>query len=318
MIAYIVHRFLLAILIIFLVSILVFLLVRLLPGDPMLMVVSRSALGSMTEGQLEQARHEYGLDKPLVQQYGDWMNGVLHGEFGKSMYYHVPVAELMKARIPVTLYLGILSLVISNVVGILLGMTSALRRGRAIDTLVTILANIGITIPIFWLAIMLIYVFALKLSWLPVMGYTSPFTDFWQSTRQLIMPVFCLSIFNVGAVARQTRSSMLEVNREDYIRTAWAKGLSERVVVLRHLLRNGIIPVVTLSGLGASMLLGGAVIVETVFNIMGMGRLVVDGVLGLDYSIVQAVVLFMAVLVTVVNFIVDVSYGWIDPRIHLT
>jgi peptide/nickel transport system permease protein len=318
MIAYVVHRFLLAILIIFLVSILVFLLVRLLPGDPMLMVVSRSALGSMTEGQLEQARHEYGLDKPLVQQYGDWMNGVLHGEFGKSMYYHVPVAELMKNRIPVTLYLGILSLVISNVVGILLGMTSALRRGRAIDTLVTILANIGITIPIFWLAIMLIYVFALKLSWLPVMGYTSPFTDFWQSTRQLIMPVFCLSIFNVGAVARQTRSSMLEVNREDYIRTAWAKGLSERVVVLRHVLRNGIIPVVTLSGLGASMLLGGAVIVETVFNIMGMGRLVVDGVLGLDYSIVQAVVLFMAVLVTAVNFIVDVSYGWIDPRIHLT
>ena len=170
MIGYIVQRFLLAILIIFLVSILVFLLVRLLPGDPMLMIVSHSALGSMTEGQLEQARHEYGLDKPLIQQYADWMNGVLHGEFGKSMYYRVTVAELMKDRIPITLYLGILSLVISNVVGIVLGMTSALRRGRAIDTLVTILANIGITIPIFWLAIMLIYVFALKLSWLPVMG----------------------------------------------------------------------------------------------------------------------------------------------------
>lgn len=318
MIAYVIQRFLLAILIIFLVSIFVFLLVRLLPGDPILMVVSRSALGSMTEGQLEQARQEYGLDKPLFQQYGDWMNGVLHGELGKSMYYRVPVAKLMKERIPVTLYLGILALIISNIVGIVLGMISALRRGRAIDTLVTILANIGITIPIFWLAIMLIYVFALKLSWLPVMGFTSPFTDFWQSTRQLIMPVFCLSIFNAGAIARQTRSSMLEVKQEDYIRTAWAKGLPERVVVLKHILRNGIIPVVTLSGLGASMLLGGAIIVETVFNIAGMGRLVVDGVLGLDYSIVQAVVLFIAVLVTIINFIVDISYGWIDPRIHLT
>ena len=298
-------------------SIMVFLMVRLLPGDPIVMFISRTKLGSMTPGQIELARHQFGLDKPLTLQYLSWANGIIHGNFGKSMYYYLPVSTLLKARIPVTLYIGALSLIFSNVLGVLFGMISALRRGRAIDTFVTVLANIGITIPIFWLGIMLIYIFGLKLNFLPVMGYTSPFTDFWQSTRQLLMPVACLSIFGIGAVARQTRSSMLEVTRQDYIRTAWAKGLSERVVVFKHILRNGIIPVVTLSGIEVSQLIGGDVLVETVFNISGMGRLVVDGVMGLDYPVVEAVVLCMAFFVTAINFMIDVSYGWIDPRIQL-
>jgi peptide/nickel transport system permease protein len=233
------------------------------------------------------------------------------------MYYRLPVANLLKARIPVTLYLGLLALLVSSILGILLGMISALRRGKAIDVLVTIVANIGVTVPIFWLGIMLIYIFGFTLRWVPVMGYTSPFTDFWLSTKQIIMPVICLSSFVLGAIARQTRSSMLEVNRQDYIRTAWAKGLSERLVVIKHILKNGMIPVFTLTGIEVSQLLGGAVLVETVFSILGMGRLVVDGVLGLDYPIVQAVVLFMAVFVTFVNFIIDISYGWLDPRIQL-
>lgn len=298
-------------------SIMVFLMVRLLPGDPIVMFISRTKLGSMTPGQIELARHQFGLDKPLTLQYLSWANGIIHGNFGKSMYYYLPVSTLLKARIPVTLYIGALSLIFSNVLGVLFGMISALRRGRAIDTFVTVLANIGITIPIFWLGIMLIYIFGLKLNFLPVMGYTSPFTDFWQSTQQLLMPVACLSIFGIGAVARQTRSSMLEVTRQDYIRTAWAKGLSERVVVFKHILRNGIIPVVTLSGIEVSQLIGGDVLVETVFNISGMGRLVVDGVMGLDYPVVEAVVLCMAFFVTAINFMIDVSYGWIDPRIQL-
>jgi peptide/nickel transport system permease protein len=186
------------------------------------------------------------------------------------------------------------------------------------DLAVTLLANIGITIPIFWLGIVLIYIFGLQLRWLPIHSFVWPFEDFWLSIRQTIMPMACLIIFSVGAVARQTRSSMLEVIRQDYIRTAWAKGLRERVVVFRHVLKNGLIPIVTLSGMQVPQILGGQVLVETVFNINGMGRLAVESVFSLDYAVVQAIVLLTAILVVLANFVVDVSYGWLDPRIRYT
>jgi peptide/nickel transport system permease protein len=178
------------------------------------------------------------------------------------------------------------------------------------------LSNIGITIPIFWLGIILIYVFAVKLDLLPVCGYISPFQDFWMSIRMIIMPVVCLAVFTIGAVARQTRSSLLEVTRQDYIRTAWSKGLSERLVVFRHILKNGFIPVVTLAGMQLSNILGGEVLIEQVFNIPGMGRLAVDAIMSLDYAVIQGVVLLITIMVVLVNLLVDISYGWLDPRIR--
>jgi peptide/nickel transport system permease protein len=162
----------------------------------------------------------------------------------------------------------------------------------------------------------MIYVFGLTLNWVPIMGYTSPFEDFWMSTKQIVMPVICLCIFPFAAISRQTRSSMLEIIRQDYIRTAWSKGLRERVIIVKHVLRNGLIPVITLSGMQVGTILGGAVIIETVFNISGMGRLAVDAIFGLDYPIVQGVVLLIGTMVVFTNFLVDLTYGWFDPRIR--
>ena len=192
-------------------------------------------------------------------------------------------------------------------------MIAAIRRGKWIDTVVTALAYLGVCIPIFWLGILMIYGFGLKLDWLPIAGYTSPFDDFWLSTKQLVMPVTCLSIFGLASIARQMRSSMLEVIRQDYIRTAWAKGLRERVIVMRHALKNSLIPIITLIGMGSHHF-GGSVMVETVFAIPGIGRLMVTSLFGHDYVVVQSGVLIIAIIIIFTNLIVDISYGWLDPQ----
>jgi peptide/nickel transport system permease protein len=228
----------------------------------------------------------------------------------------MPVTELLKQKLPITLYLSLLALLISIILGIPAGVLSAIRRGTWIDNIVTVIANAGITIPSFWLGVILIYIFSLKLHWLPTSGYTSPFVDLGKSMSQAVMPVFCDAIFSISAFTRQTRSSMLEVMRQDYIRTAWSKGLKERLVITRHSLKNGLIPVVTLIGLSLSMVVGGSVLIETVFNIPGLGRLLVQAVFAKDYQIVQGFVLIVAVLILLINLIVDVSYGWFDPRIR--
>jgi peptide/nickel transport system permease protein len=190
------------------------------------------------------------------------------------------------------------------------------RRGKWLDKVVTPLTYVGITIPVFWLGILLIYAFGLKLNWLPISGYTSPLDDFWLSTRQLVMPVLCLAVFGLAANARQMRSSMLETIRQDYIRTAWSKGLKERTIIVRHAMKNSLIPVITLMGMGVGIIFGGSVLVETVFAIPGVGRLLVSSILGQDYVVVQGITLVIAVIVLLVNLIVDISYGWFDPRIR--
>jgi len=178
------------------------------------------------------------------------------------------------------------------------------------------LSNIGITIPTFWLGLMLVYLFSLTLHWLPVQGYTSPFVDPVQNLRQCAMPIFCLAIAPLAMITRQTRSSMLEVTRQDYIRTAWSKGLTERIIVMRHMLKNSLIPVITLLGISMSNIIGGSVVIETVFNIPGMGRMAVNAVFAHDYPVVQGTVLLIALTVLLINLIVDISYGWFDPRIR--
>ena len=313
---YIVRRLVQSLVVIILVTILVFVVIRLLPGDPILVYLSQEELEVLTNEQIEAARDDFGLNKSIPEQYVDWFKNLLHGDLGTSLFYRENVVKLLSERIPVTLYLGIIAFAFSHLLGIIAGLISALRRGGWVDTFVTVLANLGITVPIFWLGILLIYFLGLKARLLPLFGYTSPFVDFGLSTRQLILPIICLSIFPIASSTRQTRSSILEVMQQDYIRTAWAKGLRERVIIFKHILKNGLIPVVTLSGIGLSHILGGSVLVETVFNIPGMGRLGVEAVLSQDYAIVQAIILVTAVMVVIANLIVDVSYGWLDPRIR--
>ena len=316
MTTYIVHRLIQAVFVLIIVSLIVFVSIRLLPGDPILLYLSQEERETLTAERVKAMRHEFGLDKPLLMQYIDWVSGLFRGDFGTSLFYREDVSKLLIERLPVTLYLGLIAFLMSAVLGISAGMLSALRRGRFLDGLVTMIANTGIGVPIFWLGILMIYLFSLKFRWLPVCGYVSPLDGFWLSTKHLIMPVICLMIFGLASGSRQTRSSMLEVIRQDYIRTAWAKGLREHTIVLRHVMKNGLIPIITLMGTAISHILGGSVLIETVFNIPGMGRLAVSAVLSQDYAIVQAVVLLTGMMVVLCNLIVDIFYGWLDPRIR--
>ncbi len=316
MTAYVVRRLIQAVVILFLVTIGLFFAVRFLPGDPILIMMSKEKVNQYSQEEIAQLREQYGLNRPIIVQYFDWVGDVFRGNFGQSITFNSPVGDLIKSRVPITLHIGILGFIFAHAVGITIGIVSAVRRGSWLDTVLTVLANIGITIPVFWLGIMMIFIFALTLGWLPVQGYTSPFTDFWKSTRQLIMPVLCVSIIPLASAARQTRSSVLEIMQQDFIRTAWSKGLMEQVIILRHALKNALIPVITLAGLGIATIIGGEVLVEQVFNIPGMGRLMVSSVMGLDYPVTQAIALIIAVAVVLANLVVDLSYGWLDPRIR--
>jgi peptide/nickel transport system permease protein len=313
---FIIRRLIQALFVLIIVTIIVFLAVRLLPGDPILMIISQSEMNEITQEDIESLRHEYGLDRPLTVQYFDWLLNVARGDFGESIVLAEPVMKEIKRRFPITLHLSLLAFIISILVGIPAGVICAVRRGKWADTVMTILANIGVTVPIFWLGIMMIYFFSLYLHWLPVYGYTSPFVDFTKSVKQQIMPVICLSIFSIASLSRQTRSSMLEVMHHDYIRTAWSKGFTERYIIFRHALKNSLIPIVTLLGLSFSHIIGGSVLIETVFNIPGLGRMAVNAVFAQDYSVVQGFTFLIAVFILLTNLAVDISYGWLDPRIR--
>lgn len=317
MTTYIIRRLIQAIIILIVVTIMVFLVMRLLPGDPLMIYLSQTAqLEAMPPERIEQLRAQYGLDKPITTQYMNWMLNIFRGDFGESIFYHEDVSALMKERFPITVHITILSLIFAAVAGIFVGVITAVRRGKWLDKILTPLTYLGVTIPVFFLAILMIYAFGLRLGWLPLTGYTSPFDDFWLSTRQLIMPVFCLSLFSIAANARQMRSSMLEVISQDYIRTAWSKGLSERRVIMKHALKNGLIPVITLIGVSVGILLGGSVLVEQIFAIPGVGRLLVSSIFSQDYQVIQAITLVIAVAILLINLLVDISYGWLDPRIR--
>jgi peptide/nickel transport system permease protein len=313
---YIVRRILQMIFVIIILTIIVFLMVRLLPGDPILMYLTTSDLEEITQEQVDIIRHDLGLDRPLLVQYFDWIGDVVTGDLGTSIIHRGKVSDDIKRRMPITLHLGGLAFIISIIIGIPMGVIAAVRRGTWMDNVLTSLGNLGVTVPIFWLGILLIYAFGLKLDWLPVYGYTSPFKDLALNTQQIILPVFCLAVPAIASAVRMTRSSMLEVMRQDYVRTAWSKGLRERSVIIRHALKNGLIPVVTLKGMTLAAIVGGSVLVETVFSIPGMGRLAVEGLFSQDYAVVQAVILVTSIVVLVINLLIDLSYGWLDPRIR--
>jgi peptide/nickel transport system permease protein len=294
------------------VSFICFSVLHLVPGDPVAMMLGTTAY----EDEIQHYRELMGFNKPFLIQYFDWATNCLKGDFGFSLRYKVPVSELFIQRFPVTLYLSFFAFLFSTFLGVGTGIISSIRRGSFLDQALVVLATTGVCIPLFWLGIIGIYVFGLFLKWLPIQGFVMPNIDLLQSLRTSIMPVILLAIPSLAIIARQTRSSMLEVIRQDYIRTAWSKGLRERTVISKHALKNAAIPIITLLGIQVRIALGGSVLVEKVFNIAGMGRLLVDAAFNKDYFIVQGGVLLLGVLVSLANLLIDISYCWLDPRIR--
>jgi peptide/nickel transport system permease protein len=313
---YIIRRVLQMILIMLLVTIIVFLMVRLLPGDPIRMFLSQQDMDVVTPEQVAFLRHQYGLDRPMLIQYFDWLGQIAHGNLGQSIITRRNIIDDVKHRMPITFELGILAFIISNIIGIPLGVIAAVKRGTWLDNLMTGFGNLGICVPSFWLGILLIYVVSYKLDLVPMFGFVSPFTDFWGNIKHIILPVICLGVAPIATDIRMVRSCMLEVLRQDYIRTAWSKGLKQQMVIIKHALKNGLIPVITMKGMTLAAIVGGSVIIEQVFSITGMGRLAVEGLFAHDYPIVQATLLISGIVILGANLLVDLSYGWFDPRIR--
>ncbi|RYL95141.1 ABC transporter permease [Sporolactobacillus sp. THM7-4] len=313
MLYYIARRLVLMIGILFLVSVLVFVLINVIPGDPATLMLGQEA----TAGARAALRQSLGLNDPLYIQYLHWVGGVLHGNLGYSLADHTPVMSILLNKIPVTLELTILSFLIAVAIAIPVGIISAIRKGTAWDYVTTVFALSGVSIPAFWLGILLIYLFSVTLGWLPPSGYVSLTDNPVKSIVLMIMPSISLGIRLSAQLTRMLRSSLLEVMEADYIRTGYAKGLMEKAVVFKHALRNAMLPVLTVSGLELSAFLGGAVITETIFAVPGLGQLIVNAILTRDFPIVQGAILFIAFAVVFVNFLVDIAYSLLDPRISL-
>ena len=301
---YIIRRLLLSIIVLWAVSTVVFCMMRLLPGDPVAVMLQTS--GGSAE-RIATLRHQLGLDQPAYVQYGRFLSGIIHGDLGRSLFTGRPVLEMILEQFSATVQLAAASMVLGLVVGLFLGIISALHEGSWVDNLCMVLAATGVSVPHFWLGLMLIFTFSLKLGWLPATGQGG--------IQRLIMPATVLGLTLAATVARLTRSSLMEVMQQEYITTARAKGLRERVVVSRHALKNALIPVVTIVGLEFGWLIGGAVVTETVFSRQGLGRLAVQAVLWKDFPLVQGTVLFAAIFYVSINLGVDILYAFLDPRI---
>lgn len=308
---YIVERIIQAILVIWVVGTLVFFMLRAVPGDPI-----AAQLADVDPSQAEVIRARLGLDRPVYIQYLFWMRNMLQGDFGNSLYgSHVPVRQIVSEAVPRTLSLAFVAFVIAFTVGLSAGIVSAIKKNTIFDYALTLLAFLGISMPAFWIGIVMIIVFGIKLRWLPVIGYEPLSEGVWEWLSHLIMPALASGLPFSAALARLTRSSMLEVLQQDYIRTARSKGLNERSVIMGHAFRNALIPVVTIMGISLALLFSGAVVVENVFAIKGLGRVLIQGITNRDYPIVQGSILLVSVLLVFSNVIVDVLYVVIDPRI---
>ena len=301
---YIVRRLLLAIPVVLGVSIIVFFIVRMLPGDP-----ARALAGVQATPQyIERVREQYGLDQPLHVQYARFLTGLFRGDLGTSTSSGRPVVQDVAERFPRTLILAVTSLVIATIVGVAAGIVSATKRNSIFDNASMFVALVGVAAPVFWMALMLQILFSVQLRWLPATGMGTP--------AHLVLPAFTLGTSSAALMARITRSSMLDVLKQDFVTTARSKGLGERVVVLKHTLKNAMIPVITVMGLQFGILLGGAVLTETVFAWPGVGKLLVDSILRRDYPVVQGTVMLLSLLFVFINLAVDVIYALLDPRIR--
>ncbi len=310
---YIIKRLAQSIVVVFIVTVLVFGLMHLLPGDPVQIYLGETA----TPEQVAYYTEMFGLDKPLYVQYIKWIQGLFHGEMGKSITFSMDVSALLLKRVASTLAITLPAFVLALLIGLCFGVLTSTHRGQKLDSILTSLANIGIATPTFWIGMILVYIFALKLGWLPVQGYVTFAEDPLGHIKCTVMPVIVLSLGHLASTTRQTRSAMLEVVSQDFIRTARAKGLSEHRVIYVHALRNALIPVVTMLGGAIGGLIGGTVVIENLFNIPGVGSLMMTAIMNKDYMVVQNVTFVIAVTVVVCNLLVDILYGYIDPRIRI-
>lgn len=291
-----------------LVSVAVFSIMHALPGDPVQLMLSGAESGSVTPERQEQLREEMGLNDPLYVQYGRFLRGAVTADLGTSVRLRAPVLDLILDRLGSTLALSLGGILFAVIIGVTTGVMAALKQGSWIDGFSRVLAYAGVSLPLFWLGLLLILVFAFWLPWFPPAGS--------EGLRSLVLPSLSLGLLSAGVIARLTRASLLEVLVEDYVRAAWAKGLPRRIVYLRHALRNAFLPVLTILGLQFGAMLAGAVVTETVFSRPGLGRLVVSAILWKDYPLVQGIVLFMATAYVLVNLLVDLLAAWLDPRIR--
>jgi peptide/nickel transport system permease protein len=312
MLSYVLRRMAIAIPTLILVSLLVFSLLKLLPGDPAIALA-----GEERDPQvIEFLRQKYSLDQPLYVQYGKWLAGIAQGDFGLSIRTRLPIGEMIAQKLPVTIQLSVMAMILATLIGIPAGIIAALKRGTAADYGVSVIGLAGLSVPSFWLGIMLILLFAVTLGWFPSGGYVTFFDSPIDNLRHTLLPSLVLGTAAAAIVMRHTRSAMLQVMKQDYVRTARAKGLKERIVVIRHVLRNSLVPVVTMSTLHLGELLSGAVLTEQVFGIPGFGKMIVDGVFSRDYAVVQAVVLCSAALFLLMNLLADIAYVILSPRLR--
>ena len=312
MLGFILRRLLATIPVLGMVALFVFFMLRMTPGDPAAVLAGDNG----TPQQIESIREQLGLNEPIITQLVIWTGKLLQGDLGESFFFKRPVTELILNRVEPTLALTVVTLIITLAIALPLGVIAAYRQGSWIDRIVMGFSVLGFSVPVFVLGYLLIYVFAIELRWFPVQGYKSITDGFGPFIHRLILPGFTLSVIFIALIARITRASVLEVLGEDYIRTAHAKGLSKRVVLIRHALRNAAVPIVTVIGISIALLIGGVVVTESVYNIPGLGRLTVDAVLGRDYPTIQAVILVFSFVYVLVNLLVDITYSLLDPRIR--
>ena len=312
MYAYIARRILATIPVMGVVAVFVFLLLHLAPGDPATVIAGDYARPE----DIERIRARLGLDQPIYIQFVKWVFNLLQGDLGTSIFSNLPVTKLIGQRLEPTLALAISTLIVAVVLAVPMGVIAAWRAGAWIDRLVMVLAVLGFSVPVFVLGYILMYVFAIELKWLPVQGYSKIADGFWPFLRSIILPSVALGVIYIALIARITRASVLEVLNEDYIRTARAKGLDSRTVLIRHALKNAAVPIVTIIGIGIALLIGGVVVTESVFNIPGLGRLTVDSILRRDYPIIQGIILVFSGVYVLVNLMIDIAYTFLDPRIR--
>ncbi len=312
MLGFVCRRVLATIPVLAMVAIFVFLMLRLTPGDPAAIIAGDNA----NSQQIAEISARLGLDRPILEQFVIWVGKLLQGDLGESFFFKAKVTELIGQRVGPTLALATVTIIITVLVAVPLGVVAAYKHGSWIDRLVMGFSVLGFSVPVFVFGYVLIWLFAIEIKLFPVQGYRSIADGFWPFLYRLILPGITLSVIYIALIARITRASVLDVLGEDYIRTAYAKGLTNRVVLMRHALRNAAVPIITVIGIGIALLIGGVVVTESVFNIPGLGRLTVDAVLGQDYPTIQAVILLFSFVYVLINLLIDLSYTLLDPRIR--
>jgi len=300
-----------------LLTLLVFLLMRVIPGDPALLILAgTSGEGSFTKADLANLRRELGTDRPVLVQYVSWVGDLLQGELGTSLFYRTPIVQEIGPRLPATFELAMMAGLISVLLAVPLGTLSAVKQDSLLDYIARMFTFAGISIPIFVTGLLLVYFLVRLFNWFPPLGYAVLWEEPWVNLQQMLFPALALAFFELNFAARVTRSAMLEVMREDYVRTARSKGLQEHRVVLLHALRNASLPIVTVAAWSFARLLGGTIIIERIFLVPGMGTLLLDAITARDYTLIQAIVLVYAAVVLAANLVVDLIYVWLDPRIR--